>query len=51
MKNQIAKVFSLAQKINRQHIQIALALLVLALFVLAAGAPSDGGLLCHRIIR
>ena len=51
MKKQIAKLFSLTQKINRQHIQMALILLTLVLFVLAAGAPSDGGILCHRIFR
>jgi hypothetical protein len=43
MKNQIAKLFVFIQKINRQHIQIALALLALGLFVLGAGAPADGG--------
>jgi hypothetical protein len=47
MKNQIVKLFSLTQKINRQHIQMALVLLALVLFVLGAGAPSDGGILCH----
>jgi hypothetical protein len=43
MKNQFAKLFVLTQKINRQHIQVALVLLALVLFVLGAGAPSDGG--------
>ena len=39
MKNQI---FSLATKVNRNHVQVAFALLALVLFVLGAGAPSDG---------
>jgi hypothetical protein len=43
MKNQFANLFVLSQKINRQHIQVAFALLTLVLFVLGAGAPSDGG--------
>jgi hypothetical protein len=44
MKNQI---FSLTSRINRQHVQIAFALVALVLFVLGAGAPSDGGWLPH----
>ncbi len=44
MKNQL---FSLVNKINRQHVQVAFALLALVLFVLGAGAPSDGGVLPH----
>jgi len=47
MKNQIASLFVLTQKINRQHIQAALVLLALVLFVLGAGAPTDGGILPH----
>ena len=48
MKNQIVKLFGFAQKINRQHIQVAFALLALGLFVLGAGAPTDGaGVLPH----
>jgi hypothetical protein len=43
MKTQIAKLFLFTQKINRQHIQVAFALLALVLFVLGAGAPDDGG--------
>jgi hypothetical protein len=43
MKNQFANLFVLSQKINRQHIQVAFALLALVLFVLGAGAPTDGG--------
>jgi hypothetical protein len=45
MKNQFAKLFVFSQKINRQHIQFAFVLLSLVLFVLGAGAPSDGGTL------
>jgi len=45
MKNQIAKLFVFLPKINRQHIQVAFALLALVLFVLGAGAPSDGGII------
>jgi hypothetical protein len=44
MKNQI---FSLATKLNRNHVQVAFALLALVLFVLGAGAPSDGGVIPH----
>jgi hypothetical protein len=47
MKNQFSKLFIFSQKINRQHIQVAFVLLTLVLFVLGAGAPSDGGHLPH----
>ncbi len=47
MKNQIAKLFLFTQKINRRHIQAALALLALVLFVLGAGAPDDGWSVPH----
>ena len=47
MKNQVSKLFELSHKINRQHIQVALALLTLVLFVLGASAPSDGGWVPH----
>lgn len=47
MKNNVAKLFVFTQKINRQHIQVVLALLALVLFVLGAGAPSDGGIISH----
>jgi hypothetical protein len=43
MNFKLAKYFLLAHKINRQHVQIALALLALVLFVLGAGAP-DGSI-------
>jgi hypothetical protein len=45
MKTQFAKLFVFSQKINRQHIQVAFALLALVLFVLSASAPDDGGLI------
>jgi hypothetical protein len=47
MKNQFSKLFIFSQKINRQHIQVVFVLLTLVLFVLGAGAPSDGGHLPH----
>ena len=40
MKN---RFFLLASKIQRQHIQLAFALLALVMLVLGAGAPDDGG--------
>jgi hypothetical protein len=43
MKNQFAKFVQLSSKVNRQHIQVAMTLLALVLFVLGAGAPADGG--------
>jgi hypothetical protein len=45
MKTNFSKLFVVANKINRQHIQVVFALLALVLFVLGAGAPSDGGVL------
>jgi hypothetical protein len=47
MKTQLAKLFIYSRKINRQHIQVVFALLALVLFVLGAGAPSDGGVVPH----
>jgi hypothetical protein len=47
MKNQLSKLFVFARKIDRHHIQVAFALLALVLFVLGAGAPSDGGIVPH----
>lgn len=43
MKTQISRLFVFTQKINRQHIQVVFVLLALVLFVLGAGAPTDGG--------
>jgi hypothetical protein len=43
MNTKLAKLFVFTQKINRQHVQFAFALLALVLFVLGAGAPDSGG--------
>ena len=43
MKNKIALLAMFARKINRQHIQLALVILALAMLVVGAGAPDDGG--------
>lgn len=42
MKNQFALVTHYAHKVNRQHIQIVLTVISLAMLVLGIGAPSDG---------
>jgi hypothetical protein len=42
MKTTFANFFLFTQKINRQHVQFALALLGLVLFVIGAGAPESG---------
>jgi hypothetical protein len=41
MKNQLVKF---ALRIQKQHLQVAFALLALVLLVLGAGAPEDGGI-------
>ena len=43
MKNTFARFSMLASKINRQHIQMLLAILALAMLVLGIGAPASGG--------
>lgn len=43
MKQQLSKLFLFSQKIKPQHIKLALSLLTVALFVIGAGAPDDGG--------
>jgi len=43
MKTNFAKLFLFTQKINRQHVQVAFALVGLVLFVLGAGAPDGSG--------
>ena len=43
MKTKLSNLILLTSKINRQHIQVAFALLALVLFVLGAGAPDGGG--------
>ncbi len=47
MKNTFAQFSLFASKINRQHIQLALAILALAMLVLGIGAPVDGGVSPH----
>lgn len=44
MNKLFAQFALLGQKVNRQHIQVAFALLALVLLVLGAGAPEDGGI-------
>ncbi len=43
MNNQIARIALLSTKVNRQHLQLVLAVIALAMLVLGIGAPSDGG--------
>jgi len=43
MNKKFAPVAVFASKLNRQHVQILLALAAIALLVLGVGAPSDGG--------
>ncbi len=43
MKNITNHLALFAGKINRQHIQLVLAILALAMLILGAGAPLDGG--------
>jgi hypothetical protein len=44
MKNKLALLALYAQKLNRQHIQMILLIVSLALLVLGTGAPlADGG--------
>ena len=43
MKNKLTLLALSVQKINRQHIQLALVILTLAMLVLGVGAPDDGG--------
>ena len=43
MKNTLSQIALLSTKVNRQHIQLAFAILALAMLVLGVGAPGDGG--------
>jgi len=43
MKNIMAHLYAIPQKINRQHIQMAFVIMTLVMLVLGAGAPDDGG--------
>ena len=47
MNKKFAPVAVFASKIDRQHIQMLLALVALAMLVLGVGAPSDGGATGH----
>ncbi len=47
MKNKLAQIALLSTKVNRQHIQLAFAVLALAMLVLGIGAPTDGGVSPH----
>ena len=43
MKNTFTSLVFLAQRINRQHVQLFLVILSLVALVLGTGAPLDGG--------
>jgi hypothetical protein len=43
MNNKLAKIAAFASKIDRQHVQLVLAIAALAMLVLGIGAPSAGG--------
>ena len=47
MKTKLSQILMIPTKVNRQHIQMALALLAIVLFVLGAGAPDNGGVVGH----
>ncbi len=47
MQNKLADIVFVTTKINRQHLQLAFAILALAMLVLGIGAPTDGGLNPH----
>ncbi len=42
MKNKLAEIAVFSSKINRQHLQLAFAILALAMLVMGIGAPGDG---------
>lgn len=43
MRNKLAQLVMLSQHVNRQHVQLIFAAMAIAMLVLGAGAPSDGG--------
>ncbi|MGZ6316607.1 MAG: hypothetical protein ACXWNQ_05050 [Anaerolineales bacterium] len=49
MNTKIAQIAMFSNKINRQHVQIVMALIALAMLVLGIGAPSDGGGSTHGV--
>lgn len=44
MKTKLTQIVTAVSKVNRQKIQFFVALLTIALLVLGAGAPDNGGL-------
>lgn len=43
MKREIRNLSLILEQLDRRHVRLGLAVLTLALFVLGAGAPMDGG--------
>jgi hypothetical protein len=43
MKNKLVRLALSVQKIDRQHVQLILVIISLAMLVLGTGAPTDGG--------
>jgi len=43
MNKKLADIIVLSSRINRQHLQLLLAIVSLAMLVVGVGAPSDGG--------
>ena len=51
MKNNLAKLVLLGNRINRQHVQLIVVVLSLALLILGIGAPADAGGPTKGILR
>ncbi len=47
MKNHLNRLIVFSSKIDRRHIQLAIAILALAMLILGAGAPTDSGGTIH----
>jgi hypothetical protein len=43
MNNKLAKLVLLGNSVNRQHVQLILVILSLAMLILGIGAPADAG--------
>jgi len=43
MNTKLGKLAFLGNRLNRQHVQLAIVILSLAMLILGIGAPSDGG--------
>jgi hypothetical protein len=43
MNKKLAQLVMTVRQINRQHLQILIAIVVLAMLVLGVGAPAEGG--------